>query len=108
MECRSARRRGSRATPATIRASPGTAATWKCCGSVDRALPFRPSVRLGRVGGDGIGEEIWSDRWIDADNFDLAAQPAGQTIIARGPAAALVVGVISFDIWMPPRRRTAA
>ena len=75
---------------------------------VDRALPFRPSVRLGRVGGDGIGEEIWSDRWIDADNFDLAAQPAGQTIIARGPAAALVVGVISFDIWMPPRRRTAA
>jgi hypothetical protein len=89
---------------------------------VDGPSPFRPSVHLGRVGSDGVfapvyhffhqppydvryGDEIWSDRWISAENFDIAARPTGQTIIARGPAV-LVADVISFQI-ITPRRRAA-
>ncbi|HEV2718834.1 MAG TPA: hypothetical protein VG323_02355 [Thermoanaerobaculia bacterium] len=89
---------------------------------VDGPWPFRPSVRFGWIGADGVfgpicnwgypppydiryGDEIWNDRWIYADNFDLAARTTGQTIIAKGPAV-LVTSAISFVI-MTPRRRAA-
>jgi hypothetical protein len=74
---------------------------------VEGLSPLRPSVRVGRVTEAGtVGNEIWSDRLVFPNNFDLAARTSGQTIVAKGPAL-LVASVISFDITTLRRRAIA-